>query len=201
MAACSVKEGALQALRLRFKSIALTCIERSRLCQVLDFDKTIKEEKWPHWHSLETQIQKLRRRADSLRERKSAEVIANIRALMQQYGLTTADLDKRGVNGLKKRGCPVGSKNLPKDAKGAKGANGAGKLAAKSKMPPKYRDPVSGLTWSGHARPPAWIKDAPDRSVFLIDGAEAKANGKRVTTKTVKAAKKVTRKRVQSTAA
>jgi DNA-binding protein H-NS len=110
---------------------------------------------------LEGQIQKLQRRADALRERKSAEVIANIRTMMQEYGLTTADLDKRGVNG-KKRGRPSGSKN---------GVKLASKSANQPKLPPKYRDPASGLTWSGHARPPAWIKDAPDRSVFLIEAA------------------------------
>jgi DNA-binding protein H-NS len=110
---------------------------------------------------LENQIQKLQRRAEVLRERKSAEVIASIRELMSEHGLTTADLEKRGVTG-KKRGRPVGSKNVANHAEG------------KSKLPPKYRDPVSGLTWSGHARPPAWIKDAPDRSVFLINGS---ANG------------------------
>lgn len=36
-------------------------------------------------------------------------------------------------------------------------------------IPPKYRDPVSGATWSGLARPPAWIKDR-DRAPFLING-------------------------------
>jgi len=115
---------------------------------------------------LESQIQKLQRRADALREQKSSEAIASIRALMAEYGLTTADLVKAGFG--KKRGRPAGSKN------------GAGKkMAAKAKLPPKYRDPVSGATWSGHARPPAWIKDAPDRSVYLINAAEGAASGKR----------------------
>jgi DNA-binding protein H-NS len=114
---------------------------------------------------LEGQIQKLQRRAEALRQRKSAEVVANIRALMQEYGLTVADLGKVSATG-KKRGRPAGSKN---------GATRVKLAAAKSKLPPKYRDPVSGLTWSGHARPPAWIKDAPDRNAFLIDGARGKA--------------------------
>lgn len=33
---------------------------------------------------------------------------------------------------------------------------------------PKYRDPKTGHTWSGHGKAPKWIKDAPDRNVFLI---------------------------------
>ncbi|BBU33072.1 hypothetical protein BTHE68_68060 (plasmid) [Burkholderia sp. THE68] len=110
---------------------------------------------------LESQIQKLQRRADELRERKSAEVIAKIRAMMEEFGLTIADLAKAGIGAGKKRGRPAGSKN----------GSGSKKGAIKSRLPPKYRDPVSGATWSGHARPPAWIKSAPDRSVYLIDGA------------------------------
>jgi DNA-binding protein H-NS len=49
-----------------------------------------------------------------------------------------------------------------------------GKAAAKGKLPPKYINRKTGETWSGHARPPAWIKDVKDRSKFLIaGGAEA----------------------------
>ncbi|WP_425428790.1 H-NS family nucleoid-associated regulatory protein [Caballeronia novacaledonica] len=32
----------------------------------------------------------------------------------------------------------------------------------------KYRDPVSGLTWSGRGRTPGWIA-GKDRNEFLID--------------------------------
>lgn len=39
---------------------------------------------------------------------------------------------------------------------------------AKAKSVPKYRDPASGKEWSGRGKPPNWIKDAPDRSLFLI---------------------------------
>src|SRR5579864_995706 len=50
-----------------------------------------------------------------------------------------------------------------------------GKTAPTAKLPPRYRDPKTGATWSGHARPPAWIKDARDRSVYLIGNAAAPA--------------------------
>lgn len=36
-----------------------------------------------------------------------------------------------------------------------------------SKVPPKYRDPVSGKTWTGRGRAPKWI-DGRDRNLFLI---------------------------------
>lgn len=112
---------------------------------------------------LENQIQELQRRADALREEKSLEAIASIRALMQEYGLTMSDLVKAGLG--KMRGRPAGSRNIS-----ARNGRGQG-----TKLPPKYRDPESGATWSGHARAPAWIKDAPDRSVFLIDAADKPA--------------------------
>jgi DNA-binding protein H-NS len=32
---------------------------------------------------------------------------------------------------------------------------------------PKYRDPATGLTWTGRGKPPVWIKDQ-DRSRFAI---------------------------------
>ncbi|TCG05368.1 histidine biosynthesis protein HisIE [Paraburkholderia steynii] len=53
-------------------------------------------------------------------------------------------------------------------------AKAPGKAAAMGKLPPKYINPKTGETWSGHARPPAWIKNVKDRSKFLIaGGAEA----------------------------
>ncbi|MFP3560644.1 H-NS family nucleoid-associated regulatory protein, partial [Paraburkholderia sp. SIMBA_049] len=35
-------------------------------------------------------------------------------------------------------------------------------------LPPKYRDPVSGLTWSGQGRAPAWIANVKKREKLLI---------------------------------
>ncbi|MDP1329472.1 H-NS family nucleoid-associated regulatory protein, partial [Klebsiella pneumoniae] len=44
----------------------------------------------------------------------------------------------------------------------------AGKsVQAKSIVPPKYRDPKTGATWSGRGRAPAWIGKNRDR--FLIE--------------------------------
>lgn len=42
-----------------------------------------------------------------------------------------------------------------------------GKKGKRVKVPPKYRDPVSGKTWSGRGRAPKWI-DGKDREQFLI---------------------------------
>jgi DNA-binding protein H-NS len=173
------------------RGLAKTCLAFEALLES-SFEKNIQGGKMATLAQLEGQIQKLQRRADVLRQRKSAEVVASIRALMQEYGLTVADLGKHGSG--KKRGRPAGSKN---------GANSAKLAEAKSKLPPKYRDPVSGLTWSGHARPPAWIKDAPDRNAFLIDAANGKAVSAKKVAKGVSRAsvKKAGRKAVQSAVA
>lgn len=57
----------------------------------------------------------------------------------------------------------------PGKGKGRRGAKQA--QAGNGKLPAKYMNPKTGETWSGHARPPAWIKDVKDRSKFLIGGA------------------------------
>ncbi|AZG13792.1 H-NS histone family protein [Cupriavidus pauculus] len=75
-----------------------------------------------------------------------AGVIERIRALMDEYGLSVDD-----IAGKRRRGRPAGS--------------GATKVA-KEPLPPKYRDPKTGKTWSGRGRTPAWLGKNPNR--FLI---------------------------------
>lgn len=50
---------------------------------------------------------------------------------------------------------------IPAQGKKPKGSVGA----------PKYRDPATGATWTGRGKPPLWIKDAADRTPFLITQA------------------------------
>lgn len=75
-----------------------------------------------------------------------AGVIERIRALMAGYGLSVDD-----IVGKRRRGRPAGG--------------GATKVA-KEPLPPKYRDPKTGKTWSGRGRAPAWLGKNPNR--FLI---------------------------------
>lgn len=58
--------------------------------------------------------------------------VAKIRALMAEHGLTLADLSGK-----------------------AKGRRKAG-----AKVAPKYRDPATGVTWSGRGLKPNWLKAA-----------------------------------------
>jgi DNA-binding protein H-NS len=55
---------------------------------------------------------------------------------------------------------------------------------------PKYRDPMSGETWSGRGRAPAWLATAKDRTQFLIEKPEV-ASAKSESAPAKKAAKKV----------
>jgi DNA-binding protein H-NS len=70
---------------------------------------------------------------DAQREQR-AQAIAQVRALMTEYGLTLADLGSRGVA-------------APRKAGGAKVA-------------PKYRHAGTGETWSGRGLQPNWLKAA-----------------------------------------
>lgn len=43
---------------------------------------------------------------------------------------------------------------------------------AKSKAPPKYRDPETGKTWTGRGVAPSWLKDK-NRDDYLIQAQDA----------------------------
>lgn len=67
-----------------------------------------------------------------------AKAVTAARALIQEHGLTAADVFP-----------------APGKAKGSVGV-------------PKYRDPSTGATWTGRGKPPLWIKDVADRAPFQI---------------------------------
>ncbi|MBK3786995.1 H-NS histone family protein [Paraburkholderia aspalathi] len=71
-------------------------------------------------------------------ERRAA--IEQIRNQMTEYGITAAELDER---------------------------RGRHRVPA-SQLAPRYRDPVSGATWSGRGRPPRWLAGR-DRQAYRID--------------------------------
>lgn len=113
----------------------------------------------PTLDQIQEKILKLQAQADSLIAKNTLSALDDIRTLMQAHGLTTSDIESH-VTGKRRPGRPSGSK-------GQKAA-GNKRKPAKGKLPARYRNPETGATWSGWARPPAWIKHAEDRSVFLI---------------------------------
>jgi DNA-binding protein H-NS len=125
--------------------------------------------------NIQARIKKLQTQAETLLAQRAQGALDQIRELMIRHGLTTEDIERRA--------------KARREARfGIKSSAAKSAMAAKGKLPPKYRDPKTGATWSGHARPPAWIKDVKDRSKFLIDSASAAAE----TAVTVKAAVKKT---------
>jgi DNA-binding protein H-NS len=95
------------------------------------------------YKELITQKEALEAQLAEARASEVAAVIAQIHSLMADYGLTVEDVAPK-----RRRGRPVGSH-------------------AASPLPPKYRDPKTGKTWSGRGRMPAWLGKRPER--FLIE--------------------------------
>lgn len=87
------------------------------------------------------QIEQLEKEAQDLRKSEISQVLAQIKEQMATYGLTVADLGRKGVSGAKYKSSGV----------------------------VKYRDPKSGSTWTGHGKPPQWIAHAKNRDAFLIE--------------------------------
>ena len=124
---------------------------------------------------IQDKMKRLQAQAEALMANKAKTVVAKIRKLMDQHGLTTADIDAHSAT-KKRAGRPSGAAS----AKGSGGKAVTKAKAEKGKLPPKYRDPKTGATWSGHARPPAWIAKVRDRTKLLIEGAGAEVAAKGV---------------------
>lgn len=85
------------------------------------------------------QKEELDARIEQAKNKDRTDAIAQIRALMDDYGLTVADLGGRAA--AKRAAAPAGRKPL-------------GKVAA------KYRNASTGETWSGRGLQPNWLKAA-----------------------------------------
>lgn len=86
------------------------------------------------------QQQALTAQIEEARKRELADAIARVRAEVAEYGLTADDI----FSGRK-----------------------AGRRAAGAKVAPKYRNPLTGQTWTGRGKAPKWI-EGKDRSQFAI---------------------------------
>jgi len=90
---------------------------------------------------LQAQIAELQQKAEAARSSELANAKAQIKEIMQAYGLTASDLG--GTSGK------------------SKVAKSSGSVAA------KYKDPISGATWTGRGRAPLWL-NGQDKEQFLI---------------------------------
>ena len=91
------------------------------------------------YKDLQSQIEKLTKQAEQAREKEISAVVAQIRNMMNEYGISPSDL---GISARRKRRTgPV--------------------------TPPKFQNPQTGETWTGRGRAPKWI-EGKDRAKFAI---------------------------------
>ncbi|KVM93591.1 H-NS family nucleoid-associated regulatory protein [Burkholderia diffusa] len=94
------------------------------------------------YKKLKAQLDALQKRTEAARIAELEAVIAQIRELVDEYGITEDQIF------------------------GRKRAKTAAKPTAVAE--PKYQNPKTGETWSGRGRAPLWIRDAKNRDRFLI---------------------------------
>lgn len=104
--------------------------------------------------TIQRQLQAVEKQIQESHRAQRAEVIAKVKALMVQHQLTIDDL--------------------------VVAAQGKGRLRADAGVPnklsgrtvaPKYRDPLSGSTWTGRGLQPKWLKAAQAEGKKLEDFA------------------------------
>ena len=86
------------------------------------------------------QREALEQKINEARRNELSEAVAQVRALVAEFGLTAQDV------------FPVGR---------------ARSASAGSKVAPKYRNPATGQTWTGRGKPPKWIQNE-NREQFVI---------------------------------
>ena len=97
--------------------------------------------------TLERRAAELEKQLQQARKEERSGVIAQIKSLMAEHGLTADDL-------------------AGKLGKAPKESANKGKTVA-----PKYRDPASGSTWSGRGLQPKWLSSALEAGKKLEDFA------------------------------
>lgn len=95
---------------------------------------------------IQREMEKLQVEAERVRASEVAEVIAKIQTAIDFYGITAADLF-----GTKGKAVAKAKRKYTRSAKSAQ---------AKTPAQPKYKDPESGRTWTGHGKRPGWFVKA-----------------------------------------
>lgn len=104
--------------------------------------------------TIQQQIQKLQEQADALKRKEAVGVIEKIKAAIDFYGLTPADLFDSAPTTAKKRVSSAGATELPEKKVRRK----RGTVVKKPAAPAKFTDGTK--SWSGHGKRPQWFKDA-----------------------------------------
>lgn len=93
---------------------------------------------------LKKQIAELEQQAMVARKAETTNAVAQIQAIMSEYGLTIADIEGKG--------------------------KGKSKIAkAKTSVPVQFKNPETNETWTGRGRAPRWL-DGKDKETYRIKG-------------------------------
>jgi DNA-binding protein H-NS len=100
----------------------------------------------------------LNKQIEEVNRAERAGAIAQAKAIIAEHGLKASDL--------------FGSARVSSSESGATKRSGSNKgstsgATSGSKVAPKYRDPVSGATWTGRGRSPTWLAGR-NKNDFLI---------------------------------
>ncbi len=90
------------------------------------------------------QREALEQQINEARRRELSDAVAQVRALISEYGLSQQDIFPSGRSSS------------------TRASSGGG-----AKVAPKYRNPETGQTWTGRGKAPKWIQNA-DREQFAI---------------------------------
>jgi DNA-binding protein H-NS len=119
---------------------------------------------------IQAQIEKLKDQAEKLKKKELSQVIANIKKAVAAYGLTAEDLGlgTKKTKPSPRRGRPIKSgrpdlaaQSSPKRGRGRPSATAQdAKPDRRSVVAPKFRDSVTGATWTGRGKQPKWLAQA-----------------------------------------
>ncbi|MGF6792787.1 H-NS family nucleoid-associated regulatory protein [Paraburkholderia sp. 35.1] len=102
---------------------------------------------------LKAQLAELTAQIEAARAAEFDQAVAACRQIIDEYGLTAFDLGFVKTQTIApRRGRPPGTFK---------------QKAPRPPVPPLYRDPQSGATWSGRGRTPRWIT-GQNRDAYLI---------------------------------
>jgi len=106
---------------------------------------------------LEKEIVRLQKQAAALEQKQRGPVVTGIIRSMREYDITPEDIAAAFTRKTRS----------PAKAPAKKAA------VARTPVPPKYKNPETGATWSGRGKPPRWVSDAEaegkSRDGFLIN--------------------------------
>ena len=107
---------------------------------------------------IQKEIARLQKQAQALQAKQRTPVLASIVISMRDYNITPEEIAEAYA---KKTSKSSGQR-----------AEGVNRMSVKRPVPPKYRHPETGATWTGRGKAPRWIASAEEegkkREDFLI---------------------------------